>query len=112
MYVPFQTPTAPGVAPDAVPTTISEENMKPQTNDSYQPIDKADHSKEWTRAGAGSEVMLWIIGSSVNVGRFAIRVRVSALEEDWNAVSGTLGMIAEMMVRIVCKGSSGSQDSS
>jgi hypothetical protein len=46
MEVPFQTPTVPGVAPDAVPTTISEEKMKPHTKDSYQPIDKADHSKE------------------------------------------------------------------
>lgn len=56
--------------------------------------------------------MLWIIGSSANDGRFAIRVRVSALEEDWNAVSGTLGIIAKIIVRIVCRGSSGSQDSS
>lgn len=112
MDVPFQTPTVPGVAPDAVPTTISEEKMKPHTNDSYQPIDKADHSKEWTRAGAGSEVMLWIIGSSTNDGRFVIRVRVSAFDDDWNAVSGILGMIAEMIVRMVCRGSSGSQDSS
>src|SRR5688500_4658894 len=33
--VPFQTPTVPGVAPDAEPTTISAEKMNPHSSDSY-----------------------------------------------------------------------------
>lgn len=110
--VPFHTPTVPGVAPDADPTTISLEKMNPQSKDSYQPIERADHSNECTRTGAGSAMMLWIAGSSAKEGRLSIRVRASGLEDDWNADSGMCGVMAEISVRMVCSGSSGNQDSS
>ena len=80
MAVPFHTPTVPGVAPEAEPTTISLEKMNPHSKDSYQPMERADHSKECTRVGGGSEIILWIIGSSANEGMFVIRVRASGLE--------------------------------
>lgn len=110
--VPFQTPTVPGVAPDAVPTTISLEKMNPQRRDSYQPIERADHSKVCTRTGEGSAMMMRMAGSSVKDGRLVMRVRASGVEALWKADSGTCGVIAEMMVSMVCRGSSGSQDSS
>lgn len=79
----------PGVAPEAVPTTISLEKINPQSRDSYQPIERADHSNEWTRTGDGSETIVWIAGSSKNDGRLLIKVRASGLEADRNAASGT-----------------------
>ena len=112
MPVPFQTPTVPGVAPEAEPTTISLEKMKPQSSDSYQPIERADHSNECTRTGEGSETIVWIAGSSKNVGRLVINVRASGLEADRKADSGTWGAMAEMIVRMVWSGSSANQDSS
>lgn len=99
--VPFHTPTVPGVAPDAVPTTISLEKMKPQSKDSYQPKDRADHSKECTRTGEGSDSSPWIVGSSAKEGRFASKVRASGLDAAWKAESGMWGAMAEMIVRIV-----------
>ena len=80
MPVPFQTPTVPGVAPDAVPTTISLEKMKPQSNDSYHPIERGDHSKEWTRMGEGSDMMVRITGSSTKDGTLDIKARASGFE--------------------------------
>lgn len=80
MPVPFHTPTVPGVAPVADPTTISLEKIKPQRSDSYQPIDSADHSNDWTRTGVGSEMILLTCGSSENDGRLLINVRASGLE--------------------------------
>lgn len=110
--VPFQTPTVPGVAPAAEPTTISLEKMKPQRRDSYHPIESADHSNDCARTGVGSAMMLATWGSSANDGRLWIRVRASGLVVACRAASGMCGAIAEMRVRIVCKGSSGNQDSS
>ena len=112
MPVPFQTPTVPGVAPDAVPTTISLEKINPQSRDSYHPIDSADHSKEWTRMGEGSETIVCIAGSSRKDDMLEIKVRASGFDTVWNADSGTWGVIEEMMVRTVWRGSSGSHDSS
>lgn len=86
--VPFQTPTVPGVEPDAEPTTISLEKMKPQSRDSYQPMESVVHSKECTRIGEGSERMVWMWGSSAKEGRLETRVRASVLEEDCRAASG------------------------
>jgi hypothetical protein len=99
--VPFQTPTLPGVEFDVEPTTISLEKMKPQSNDSYQPKESADHSKECTRAGEGSDKMTWIRGSSAKVERLLIKVRASGLEDDCRAESGTWAEIADMIVRVV-----------
>jgi hypothetical protein len=33
---------------------LSEEKMKPQSSDSYQPRANGDHSKRWTLIGEGS----------------------------------------------------------
>ena len=101
IFVPFHTPTVPGVAPDADPTTISLEKMNPQSSDSYQPIESADHSKEWTRTGPASVIMVWIRGSSANDGILAIKVRASGFVALRRAASGTWGVMAEMMLRIV-----------
>lgn len=79
MAVPFQTPTVPGVAPAADPTTISLEKMKPHNNDSYQPMESADHSNDWTRTGVGSDMMVFTSGSSAKEGRLWISVRASGL---------------------------------
>lgn len=87
--VPFQTPTVPGVAPEADPTTISLEKINPQSKDSYQPIERADHSNECTRGAEGSEIMLCIAGSSVKEGRLAINVRASGEDALRKADSGT-----------------------
>lgn len=57
-------------------------------------------------------MILWIIGSSANEGRLLIRVRASGLEVLCKADSGMWGIMAEMIVRIVWSGKSGSQDSS
>lgn len=110
--VPFQTPTVPGVAPAADPTTISLAKMNPQSRDSYQPMERADHSKECTRTGPASLMMPRISGSSANDGMLEIKVRASGFEVLRSAVSGTWGVMAEMMLRIVCRGNPGSQDSS
>ena len=60
----FQTPAAPFW------TAISEEKMKLQSKDSYQPRESGDHSKRWMRAGDGS----------MEEGRFVGGVVVSVLE--------------------------------
>lgn len=75
--------------------------MSPQSNDSYHPIERGDHSKEWTRMGDGSEIMLRIAGSSVKVEMLEIKVRASGFDIVWKAGSGTCGVIAEMIVRMV-----------
>jgi hypothetical protein len=48
MIVPFQTPAVP------LDTSSSLVNTNPQTNDSYHPSDRGDHSKRWTRIVDGS----------------------------------------------------------
>lgn len=111
MAVPFHTPTVPGVALDAEPTTISLEKTNPQSNDSYQPNARGVHSKACTLIGLGSVKIAAMLGSSANVGRFFINVRASGLDEDSKAVLGTCGSIAEMIVRIVWSGSSKTHDS-
>src|SRR5437762_14231658 len=100
MAVPFQTPTVPGVDPDAEPTTISLAKMKPHRRDSYQPRESGDHSNRWTRIGDGSESTAWIRGSSAKEGSSEIKVRASGSSGDCRAESGIRGEMAEMSVRM------------
>lgn len=63
--------------------------MNPQSRDSYHPIESGDHSKEWTRIGDGSEIIVRIAGSSSKDEMLEIKVRASGFETVWNADSGT-----------------------
>jgi len=105
--VPFQTPTVPGVDPDAEPTTISLAKMKPHRRDSYHPRDSGDHSNRWTRIGDASESRAWIRGSSAKDGSSEIKVRASGSRDDCRAEAGIRGEMIDMSVRIVWRGSSG-----
>jgi hypothetical protein len=76
--VPFQTPTVPRS------TTISDVQIKDQSNDSYQPMLSGVHSKVWIRGRDGS-----IVAGS-----------------DWRGVDPSE---RDMSVRIECSGRVGSQ---
>jgi hypothetical protein len=96
ILVLFQTPAVPLL------TVISPAKTKPQRRDSYQPRERGDHSKEWTRMGLGSMLR-------TSVARMVARadwVSVGALP-----VEGSLGVSSEMSVRMVWRGRVGSQDS-
>jgi hypothetical protein len=93
MLVLFHTPAVP------LATTISLANTKPQSKDSYQPRDRVDHSKRCTRIGEGS-----IPGTVVDLMVFRAFV-VSVLES-------SSGLRVRMSIRVVCRGSSLSHDSS
>lgn len=101
MAVPFQTPTVPGVALAADPTTISLANTKPQRSDSYQPSERGDHSNICTRMGDGSANIALICGAAAKDGSSVINVRASEFSDDSNAAAGIRCDIEEMMVRMV-----------
>lgn len=95
MAVPFHVPTVP------LEICISLLKMKLQIRDSYHPSAIGDHSNECTRTGDASTPtsLTWLILRSVS-------------GEAWSAIKADLGIRAEtcwIVVRIVCKGSSGSQ---
>jgi hypothetical protein len=119
---------APGVAVALpatvlVPTTISAAYTKPQSKDSYQPRLRADHSKMWTRIGDGSDRRAAIAGCVEVWGRSERKEeRVEVVVETGREVAvasvivrvvggGRWGERALMRVRIVWRGSSGSQES-
>lgn len=93
MLVPRQMPAWP------LNMLISLEKMKPQRRDSYQPNDRGDHSKRWTRRGEESRP--WIC-----VWRMMAREGPEVDEGVW---AGRRGASWSITVRIVWSGSSESQ---
>jgi hypothetical protein len=84
-------------------TSISEAKMKPQRRLSYQPRDRGDHSKRCTLIGLGS------MPRGKGVSATARRAAVVESELEPEGVVGILGESSDIRVRMVCKGSSGSQ---
>lgn len=95
MLVPFHTPAVP------FETSISLAKMKLHSRDSYHPRDSGDHSNRCTRIADGS--MPW---TSV-----LLMVSKAAVVLDDESV-GITGPSCEISVRMVCRGSSGTQLSS
>src|SRR5271163_2795984 len=98
--------------------------MKPQSKDSYQPSERADHSKICTRIGEGSERRVAMAGwvdvwgrserndeteEELSEGRWLVGSAAPVRFVDVGV--GRCGKSALISVSIVWRGSSGSQES-
>jgi hypothetical protein len=83
---------------------LSEEKMKPQSSDSYQPKASGDHSKRWTLIGEGSReggrgvrrirARAWLVSSG-----FAFMV--DEVEDDVKEFGGSWGPSSDRSVMMV-----------